>query len=73
MFLYAAVGAATATGVAFLVADKYSASDDDGVVVPPKHPWGHAGFFTSFDHMSLVFLFFFNFNCKILIFLKKII
>ena len=53
LFLYAAVGAATATGVAFLVADKYSASGDDGVVVPPKHPWGHSGFFTSFDHLSI--------------------
>merc|ERR1712137_961218 len=48
--LYAAVGAATAAGVAYFSAPDFSANEG---LPPPNYPWAHKNFFTAFDHMSI--------------------
>merc|ERR1712107_599308 len=48
--LYAAVGAATAAGVAYLSAPDFSANEG---LPPPNYPWAHKNFFTAFDHMAI--------------------
>lgn len=48
----AAVGAAAAGGVGFVVALNSSVQAADLVLHPPKYPWSHQGYFKSYDHDS---------------------